>query len=196
MIYIPRGGPPLELEDMMDQCASKVHIGRRILRMALTWLALGAAIGVIGGSGTVSVIGVASSVLSGMIILPIPGALLGLIGGDAKGSVVGASGGLMACLLAKPSGGIPLDPVSVESMVIFGALAGATCVLYLQFVRWSYGVLFRRACQLVGGALVSCRAPALAGYLGSTNERSRNAAHFNSRPGRSRPQLTQHRNTG
>jgi hypothetical protein len=46
---------------------------------------------------------------------------------------------------------------------------------------------------LAGGALVLCRAPALAGYFGATNDRSRNTAHFHSRPGRGRAQLTQHR---
>lgn len=180
----------------MDNSTSKVHIGRRIIRMVLTWLALGAAIGLIGGSGTVSVIGVASSVLSGMIILPIPGVLLGLIGGDVKGSVVGATGGLMGCWLAKPTGGISIDAVSMEVVVIFGALAGATCVRYLRFVRWSYGILFRRACQSVVWALPLCGAPTLAAYFGATNERSRNPAHLNSRPGRRRVQLTRHLNAG
>jgi len=166
-------------------------VGRRILDMSLTWLIVGATIGAIGGLRTGRLVELASGVLGGMIVLPIAGVLLGLIGGDAKGSVVGAVGGLMGCWLAKPTGGISLDAVSVEVVVVFGALAGATCLLYLQFVRWSYGTLLRRACQVVGDALVLCRAPSLAGYFGSTNERRRNSAHFNSRPGRGRAQLTQ-----
>jgi len=122
-------------------------VGRRILDMSLTWLIVGATIGAIGGLRTGRLVELASGVLGGMIVLPIAGVLLGLIGGDAKGSVVGAVGGLMGCWLAKPTGGISLDAVSVEVVVVFGALVGATCLLYLQFVRWSYGTLFRAACQ-------------------------------------------------
>jgi hypothetical protein len=146
-------------------------VGRRTLDMSLTWLIVGAMIGAIGGLRTGRLVELASGVLGGMIVLPIAGVLLGLIGGDAKGSVVGAVGGMMGCWLAKPTGGISIDAVSVEVVVVFAALVGATCLLYLQFVRWSYGILLRRACQMVGGALVLCRAPALAGYFGSTNER-------------------------
>ena len=169
-------------------------VGRRTLEMSLTWLIVGAMIGAIGGLRTGRLVELASGVLGGMIVLPIAGVLLGLIGGDAKGSVVGAVGGLMGCWLAKPTGGISIDAVSMEVVVVFGALVGATCLLYLQFVRWSYGILLRRACQMVGGALVLCRAPALAGYFGSTNERRKNSAHFHSRPGRRRAQPTQHWN--
>jgi hypothetical protein len=171
-------------------------VGRRTLDMSLTWLIVGAMIGAIGGLRTGRLVELASGVLGGMIVLPIAGVLLGLIGGDAKGSVVGAVGGLMGCWLAKPTGGISIDAVSVEVVAVFGALVGATCLLYLQFVRWSYGILLRRACQMVGGALVLCRAPALAGYFGSTNERRKNSAHFHSRPGRRRAQPTQHWNAG
>lgn len=170
-------------------------VGRRTLDMSLTWLIVGAMIGAIGGLRTGRLVELASGVLGGMIVLPIAGVLLGLIGGDVKGSVVGAVGGLMGCWLAKPTGGISIDAVSVEVVVVFGALVGATCLLYLQLVRWSYGILLRRACRLAGGALVLCRAPALAGYFGSTNDRIRNTAHFHSRPGRGRAQLTQHRNS-
>ena len=129
-------------------------VGRRILDMSLTWLIVGAMIGAIGGLRTGRLVELASGVLGGMIVLPIAGVLLGLIGGDVKGSVVGAVGGLMGCWLAKPTGGISIDAVSVEVVVVFGALVGATCLLYLQFVRRSYGILLRRACQMVGGALV------------------------------------------
>jgi hypothetical protein len=171
-------------------------VGRRILDMSLTWLIVGAMIGALGGLRTGRLIELASGVLGGMIVLPIAGVLLGLIGGDAKGSVVGAVGGLMGCWLAKPTGGISIDAVSVEVVVIFGALAGATCVLYLRFVRSSYGILFRAACQLVDRALALCGAPALAECFGATNERTRNPAHRNSRPGRRRVQRTQHWNAG
>ncbi len=170
-------------------------VGRRILDMSLTWLIVGVMVGAIGGLPTGRLVELASGVIGGMIVLPIAGVLLGLIGGDAKGSVVGAVGGLMGCWLAKPTGVISIDAVSVQVVVIFGALAGATCVLYLRCVRWSYGILFRRAGQLVDRALALCGAPALAGYFGATNERTRNPTHLNSRPGRRRVQLTQHMNS-
>ena len=86
-------------------------------------------------------------------MLPIAGVLLGLIGGDAKGALLEQLEALMGCWLAKPAGSISIDAVSVEVVVIFGALAGATFMLYLRFVRWSYGIFFRRACQLVDRAL-------------------------------------------
>jgi hypothetical protein len=162
--------------------------------MSFTWLIIGAAVGAIGGLRTGVVIEVVSGLIGGVIVLPVIGVFLGLIRGDAKGSVVGAAGGLMGCWLAKPTGGSSLDPGSMQAVVVFGALLGATCLRYLQFVRWSYGIFLRRAFQLVGGALVLCGAPALASYFGSPHEQSTNTAHFNSRPARRRARLTQHVN--
>jgi hypothetical protein len=179
----------------MSHTHPRLSVGHRIFQMSLTWLIIGTMVGAIGGVRSGAVIELVSGVLGGMIVLPVVGAFLGVIGGDAKGSVVGAVGGLMGCWLAKPTGGISLDAVSVEVVVIFGALVGATCLLYLQFVRWGHKILLRRACQLVGGALMLCRAPALAGYFGATNDRSRNTAHFPSRPERRRAQLTKYMNS-
>ena len=168
-------------------------VGRRTLDVSLTWLIVGAMIGAIGGLRTGRLVELASGVLGGMIVLPIAGVLLGLIGGDAKGSVVGAVGGMMGCWLAKPTGGISIDAVSVEVVVVFAALVGATCLLYLQFVRWSYGILLRRACQMVGGAfgaVQGTRSRRL--FRIHERRRRRNSAHFHSRPGRRRAQPTQH----
>lgn len=179
----------------MSRMHPRLSVGRRIFHMSLNWLFIGAMVGAVGGLRSGVLIDLVSGVIGGVIVLPVVGFFLGLIGGDAMGSVVGAVGGLLGCWLAMPTGGILLDPLKVEVVVVFGALIGATCFLYLQLVCWSYGILFRRVCGLVGGALVSSRASALTGYFGSTHERSTNATHFHSRPGRTRAQLTEHRNS-
>ncbi len=145
-------------------------IGWRIFHMSLTWLILGAMIGAIGGIRSGAVIQLVSGALGGMIVLPFAGVFLGLLGGDARGSVVGAAGGLMGCWLAKPACGISLDPASVEVVVLFGALAGATCLLYFQLLRWGYGILFRSACQCVGVTWVPGQPSLPAGHFGFANE--------------------------
>ncbi len=179
----------------MSRTHPPLSVGRRIFQMSLTWLIIGAMVGAIGGVLSGSAIELVSGVIGGAIVLPVVGVFLGLIKGDAKGSVVGAAGGLLGCLLAKLTRGISPDALSVQMVVVFGALLGATCLIYLQFVRWSYGFLFRRACQLAGGTLASCGAHALASlFVGSTHERSTSTAHYNSRPVRQRARLTQHVN--
>ncbi len=178
----------------MSHTHSRLSVCRRIFHMSFTWLTIGAMVGAIGGLRYGVVIEVVCGAIGGVIVLPIVGVFLGLIGGDAKGSVVGAVGCLMGCWLAEPTGGSSLDPASVEVVVIFGALLGATCLLYLEFVRWSYGIFFRRSWQLVDGALVSCGAPTLASYFGLKHKRSTNTAHFNRGPVRRGVRLTQHVN--
>jgi len=179
----------------MSRTHPGLSVGRRILHMSLTWLVIGAMVGAIGGARSGSAIELISGVIGGVIVLPVVGVFLGTIKGDAMGSVVGAAGGLLGCWLARPTRGIPPDPLNVEVVVVFGALLGATCLLYLQFVRWSCRILLRRACQLVGGTLASCWAPALASFfVGSTHEQSTNTTHFSNRPDRRRARLTQHVN--
>ena len=173
-----------------------LSVGRRIFYMFLTWLIIGAMVGAIGGVRSGSASQLVSGVIGGVIVLPVVGVFLGLIKGDAKGSFVGAAGGLLGCLLAKPTRGISLDPLTVEVVIIFGALLGATCLLYLHLVRWSYGIFLRGACQVVGGALTLCGSPALArNFVGSKHEQSTKTMHFNGSPDDlRRARLTQHVN--
>jgi len=113
----------------MSRTHPGLSVGRRILHMSLTWLVIGAMVGAIGGARSGSAIELISGVIGGVIVLPVVGVFLGTIKGDAMGSVVGAAGGLLGCWLARPTRGIPPDPLNVEVVVVFGALLGATCLL-------------------------------------------------------------------
>ncbi len=138
-------------------------VGRRVIRMALTWLFLGASIGVIGGVGKGGVIQIVSQMIGGMIILPVAGTLLGLIGGDAIGSVVGAAGGLLGCWIVGCFGEMPLQPQGTNVIVIYCALIGATGFLFARFLLWKYGIIFRTICWLFDVTPSSVKAWALTG---------------------------------
>jgi hypothetical protein len=102
--------------------------------MFLTWLFLGAVIGVIVGRGQGGGFQIVCMVMAGMVILPIAGVLLGLIGGDAMGSVTGATGGLLSCGIAGCFGEVPIQSQAMSSVVVFGALAGATGFLFVRLM--------------------------------------------------------------
>jgi hypothetical protein len=91
-------------------------------------------------------VGVLSMMIGGMTVLAIPGIVLGLIGGDVRGSFVGATGAYLACLTSKSVGASPIDPPLIGAMVIYGALLGATALLFARFIVWKYGVIFRILC--------------------------------------------------
>jgi hypothetical protein len=110
--------------------------------MSLTWLAVGALVGALGGLRSGSSVELVSGVVGGMVVLPFAGAFLGVIGGDAGGSLVGAVGGLLGSWLASPISGIVVDAPTAKFMVLFGALAGATCLLYFHIQYWIYVTLF------------------------------------------------------
>ena len=59
----------------------------RVLILALTWLLIGAVIGVVGVERKGGGIEIVSMMIGGMIVLLIPGILLGVIGGDARGAL-------------------------------------------------------------------------------------------------------------
>jgi hypothetical protein len=132
----------------MKRTETELSSGRRIIQMSLTWLMLGGVIGVIGSRPTDPMIGIASSMLSGMIVLSFAGVILGLIGGDVKGTPLGAAGALFGCWLSQLSGAVSIDPVDVKFVVLVGALAGATGSLYLRLVLWTYKTIFRTTCRL------------------------------------------------
>jgi hypothetical protein len=132
--------------------------------MFFTWLFLGALIGVIGGLGQGGGIQIVCMMIGGMAVLPIAGVLLGLIGGDAKGSVAGAAGGLLGCRIAGCFGAVPIQPQAMNVIVIFGALVGATGFLFVRFLLWKYGMMFRMICWAIGVTPASGKAWALAGH--------------------------------
>ena len=126
-------------------------LGRRILLMSLTWLIVGAMVGLIVGLENERVSAIIASMLGGMIVLPFLGVLLGLVGGDLKGTIAGAGGGIIACLLVGP-GGLGTSTALVSGFtVIFGGLIGATVFPYVRMALWTYGMIIRTTCQLIGG---------------------------------------------
>jgi hypothetical protein len=123
--------------------------------MFFTWLFLGAVIGVIGGLGKGGGIQIVCMMIGGMAVLPIVGVLLGLIGGDAKGCVVGAVGGLLGCWIAGCIGTVPIQPQTMNVIVIFGALLGATSFQFVRFLLWKYRMMFRTICWVIGATPAS-----------------------------------------
>jgi hypothetical protein len=142
-----------------------MRLGHRVLRLCVTWLFLGAAIGVINGQGTGSGIEIVSMMIGGMIALAIPGLFLGLIGGDAKGSVVGAAGGLLGCWLTEFCGAVAIQPVVISTTVILGGLLGATGYLFIGFLFWKYRMILRSVCWLIDLTPLSTKLSALHGPL-------------------------------
>jgi hypothetical protein len=118
--------------------------------MSFNWIILGAVVGQIGSLRSDALVQCIACVLSGMIVFAIPGLCLGLIGGDVKGSYIGAAGGFLGCWFCELTRGVSIPSPSLQIMVVFGALAGATCVLYLRTAVWTYGIFARRAFRLIG----------------------------------------------
>ena len=133
----------------MNSPRTRPTLGRRIIGMFFTWLFLGALIGVIGGLEVGGGIQIVCMMIGGMAVLPIVGVFLGLIGGDAKGSVAGAAGGLLGCSIAGCFGDVQIQPQATNVIVIFGALVGATGFLFVRFLLWKYGMMFRTICWVV-----------------------------------------------
>jgi hypothetical protein len=127
-----------------------LSLRRRVVNMILTWLFLGAVIGVIAGLGKGGGIQIVCMMIGGMAVLPIAGVLLGLIGGDAKGSVGGAASGLLGCGIVGCFGEVPIQPEALNMIVIFSALVGATGFLFVRFLLWKYGMMFRTLCWAIG----------------------------------------------
>jgi hypothetical protein len=141
--------------------------------MSLTWLFLGAIIGVNGGQGKGGGIQIACMMIGGMMVLSIAGVLLGLVGGDAKGSVAGAAGGLLGSWIAGCFGAVPIQPQALNVIVIFGALVGATGFLFVRFLVWKYGLMFRTIRWVIGVTPSSGKARALAGLALMPNRPTR-----------------------
>ena len=143
----------------------RLSLGHRVLRLSLTWLFIGALVGVVGVERKGGAIGIACMMVSGMIVLTIPGILLGVIGGDARGSVVGVSCGLFGCGLAKLSAAVSMQPQVIGAVVIFCGLFGATVYLFVRIMFWRYRLMFRCICWLTEKTQVSGTFSALAGHL-------------------------------
>ena len=148
----------------MNSPPTRPSLGRRVLGMFFTWLFLGALIGVIGGLGQGGGIQIVCMMIGGMAVLPIAGVVLGLIGGDAKGSVAGDAGRLLGCWIAGCCGAVPVQPQAMNVIVTFGALVGATGFLFVRFLLWKYGMMFRTICWAIGVTPASGQAWALASH--------------------------------
>jgi hypothetical protein len=158
-------------------CAStRLSLGHRVLSMFLTWLFLGAVIGVIGGLGRGG-LQIVCMMIAGMVVLPIPGVLLGLIGGDAMGSVTGAAGGLLSCGIVGCFGEVPIPSQAMNSVVVFGALVGATGFLFVRLMLWKYGMMFRMLCWAIGVTSASDKTLALSGHALIPNCLISNSVH-------------------
>jgi len=134
----------------MKSSRTRPSLGRRVLCMFSTWLFLGAVIGVIEGLAKGGGTQIVYLMISGMMVLSLLGALLGLIGGDAKGSVIGAAGGQLGCGIAGCFDAVPIQAQTLNVIVIFGAIAGATGFLFVRFLLWKYGMMFRAICRVIG----------------------------------------------
>jgi hypothetical protein len=128
--------------------------------MSLTWVFLGAVIGAVHGLDKGRGPEIVFMMLSGMIVLPVLGLFLGLIGGDARGSVLGAAGGLLGSWLAGPVAAPAFHPQTTGLMMTIGAIAGATCFLFVRFLLWKYGMIFKAIRWLAGVTpMAGSRAP-------------------------------------
>ncbi len=148
----------------MQDRKRRQSLGRRLIRLSLTWLSIGAVIGVINARGTGTGIELVSMMIGGMIALVIPGILLGVIGGDARGSVIGVAGGLLGYWLAT-RGGVAMQPPVLGVIMIFSGLLGATGFLFTRFLFWKYRTIFRIICWLVDATPLSAKVSALAYHL-------------------------------
>jgi hypothetical protein len=118
--------------------------------MSMTWLYLGLAIGLLEGLNQGGVLPMISMMIGAMMVLPIVGLALALIGGDVRGSVAGAALGLLGSLGIELSGAVLLQPQARGAIIIFCALAGATCLLFTRFLIWRYTMIWRVVCWLMG----------------------------------------------
>jgi hypothetical protein len=132
--------------------------------MSLTWLFLGAVIGVFNGLDPGGAPAIVSMMLGGMIVMPIPGAFLGLIGGDARGSLGGSAASLLGWWIAHLGGAPALQPQVMSVIVVIGALGGATGFLFLRFLLWKYTMIFSAACWFLRATPLPARARLLAGH--------------------------------
>ena len=107
-------------------------LGRRVAAMTLLWASFGLFVG-IDIAPPSGLIGFASCILAGLIVLTPIGPVLGLLGGRAKATLVG---GLVGTLLGLLAGGFTPAGIShlASTGLIFGGLAGATGSVYFAFV--------------------------------------------------------------
>jgi hypothetical protein len=155
MNYDRDGTPTTAPEVIVSNNHSRYSFTRRMLRMFLNWVILGALVGPIGNLQSAPYAHIFAGAISGMIVLAIPGLCLGLIGGDVKGSYVGAAGAYLGCWFGELTEGVSIPSTGIQVMVVFGALAGATFLIYLRTAFWTYGMIARGAFRLLG------RVPAL-----------------------------------
>jgi hypothetical protein len=165
VFYISHSGPNPGLENPMRDRQPQLSLGHRVLRLSLTWLIIGALIGLVGVERKGGLTEIVSMLISGMIVLTIPGMLLGVIGGDARGSVVGVCGGLLSCWLAKLIGSVAVQPHVIGVVIIFSGLLGATGFLFVRLFFWKYRMIFRCICWMTDMTTVSAKVSTVADHL-------------------------------
>jgi hypothetical protein len=166
--------------------SSRLSLRRRVLVSSLTWLFLGCMIGVIDGLGKGGGVQIFAMMIGGMTVLPIVGMLLGLVGGDPIGSVTGAAGGLLGCLGAELGCGVQIEPQLLSVILVFTALVGATAFLFMRFLIWKYGMMYRTICWLIGVTPVPKSDWAFVGEFLLSNRHTHAHIHNKSRPNKVR----------
>jgi hypothetical protein len=168
------------LEDVMGKDQVRISLGRRVVNSSLSWMILGALVGGMGGIRNGVQLELVSSTLGGMILLPVVGVVLGLIGGDCIGSLVGGAGGLLGSTLSRMTTGSVVDIMGMQFLIVFGALAGATCILYLRAVLWSLEIFRRGAAQLLYVTQEPRHIPEASNHhhLASVRSRMTRSVHF------------------
>jgi hypothetical protein len=167
------------LEDVMGRDQVRISLGRKVVNSSLSWMILGALVGGMGGIRNGVQLELVSSTLGGMILLPVVGVVLGLIGGDCIGSLVGGAGGLLGSILSRMTTGSVVDVMGMQFLIVFGALAGATCILYLRAVLWSLEIFRRGATQLLYVTQEPRHIPGVSSHhLASVRSRMTRSVHF------------------
>lgn len=110
-------------------------IVRRMARMAIAWLALGAFLGfnmaVYAGPGVARIL---AQMIAGMIVLSVLGMLLGLAADRGRESMIGGAFGAIVGILGGTYHGVLAQADVVSLCIVIGALIGATCWPWVRIV--------------------------------------------------------------
>jgi hypothetical protein len=165
MFYVSHSTTGTGSEIRMRDRQLHISLRSQVLRLSLTWVLIGAVIGVVGVERKGAGIEIVCMMIGGMIVLLIPGIFLGVIGGDARGSALGACAGFVGCWLAEPGGAVTLGPQVTGAVVIFSGLLGATGFLFVRALFWKYRIMFRCIRWLTDTTSVSGNVSMLAGHF-------------------------------
>jgi hypothetical protein len=70
----------------------------------------------------------------------------------------------LGCGITGCFGEVTIHPQTVNVIVVFGALVGATAFLFARFLLWKYGMIFRTFCWAIGITPASGKAWALTSH--------------------------------